>query len=615
MPEPPGKTDEQNKTGSFPYLVLAVSLLLTVGAAYIYHQNAKTKDQTKFNGETVRLQLAIENKINLYIALLKGGRGFIEANQDINRRNFSEYVSSLGMEKNYTGVQGIGYSKTVTARERDAFIKKMESEGNTGFNIFPAAEKDFYQIIVYLEPANENSRKKIGFDVSSEVNRLAALNLAADSDEAAASGKINLAANSEEAQPGFLIYLPIYKKGDPPRREDRRKNVAGYIFSPFPADRFLGEIQNNQSAADILLKIYDGAVSDENLLMRTGETLPEKTIPVEENYSAQKELDVTGRKWIVQFDSSKTFAAQSNVGWTPLILIVGTILSLLLFGMTYWETFARIKLQATAVELFKLQEQKQELYEKEQAARLSAEQANRTKDEFIAVVSHELRTPLNAIAGWTRILRSEDVSDNTKNTALEKIEKNLRSQTNLVGEMLDYSQLASGTFEIERRQFSISEAFENTCAEIEPTARLKNVVLVKDNRLNGQIVAGDENKIRHVIHSILNNAVKFTPAGGKIEADISETGGVIRMNVKDTGEGISREFLPHIFDRFTQADSSTTRRSGGLGLGLTVSSQIVKLHQGTIEAVSEGAGKGSVFTVKLPLFIEIVEKNAASEVA
>ncbi len=602
------KIKDSSQTASFPYLVLAVSLLLTVGITYNFYQSAKSKDKIRFNNEINQLQSAIENKINLYIALLKGGRGFIESNQKITRQNFAEYVESLEMRKNYTGAQGIGYTQIVPAAERKTFVEKMKTEGYADFDIFPFSEKSKYRVVTYLEPSDERNRKFIGFDISTEKNWLDASDRAAVSGDAATSAKISLMQeDGAEAQSGFLIYLPIYKKGVSASVEERRKNVVGYIYSPFRADRFLNEIQNNQSASDILIKVYDGGVNDENLLMQTGERTPLKiTDRIDEPYAAEKELNVTGKYWIVQFESSPAFTAQSSVSWTPIILIVGVIFSLMLSGMTYWETFARIKLQTTAVELFELQEQKQELLEKEQKARLSAEQANKAKDAFIAVVSHELRTPLNTIAGWTRILKTDELSENTKNLALDKVEKNLRLQIKLVEALLDYSQIVSGTVKLQGEEFDFSHVFEKIFAEFEPAAQEKSIVLVKENQLNGQTVFGDKNKMKLVIHNLLDNAVKFTHSGGTVEAVASEDEGKIQITVKDNGRGISTEFLPYVFDRFTQADTSITRDSGGLGLGLTISRQIIKLHNGTIEAQSEGEGRGSVFTVKVPRFVKSV---------
>lgn len=539
----------------------------------------------------------------MYIALLKGGRGFIESNRAITRQTFAEYVKSLDLGKNYTGVEGIGYAKVVPASERAALFEKMQSEGYGDFQIFPAAEKDVYYVTTYLEPSDESNQKAVGFDMSSEAGRIEALNRARDSGGAATSAGLSpLQKIAGDAEREFIISLPIYKDGKlPASLAERRENIVGFIYSPFHAGDFLNEIQNVKIASDISLRIYDGEPNAENLLAQSADrqsaTLQNQ---LEENYRAQKEIEVAGRKWVIEYNSLPEFAAQSSLSWTTLIFIIGMVFSFLFFGMTYWEASARIKLQSTAADLFEAEQQKQSLLEKEQAARLSAEQANRTKDEFIAVVSHELRTPLNAIAGWTRILRTEGLSENTEKLALEKIDKNLRLQTKIVEELLDYSQIVSGTIKLEDQEVNFSDVFENTFSEIEPTAREKSIEFLKDNQLNGHLVLGDEDKIKIVIYNLLINAVKFTHSGGKIETAVQENDGAIQMTVKDNGRGIATDFLPHIFDRFTQADTSSTRNSGGLGLGLTISNHIVKLHNGKIEAHSEGTGKGATFTVFVP---------------
>ena len=596
--------ERDDKTAKFPFLVLAVSILLTVGVTYIFFQSARNKDLIRFNNEVNRLQATIENKVNLYIALLEGGRAVVESNNVINREHFAKYAESLNLEKNYTSIRGIGYVKVISAAERQPLLEKMETEAYEGFQIFPAAEKDFYQIIVYLEPLNERNRKLLGFDISSEAKTIEALELARDSGEAASSARANSESGDgvSNAEVEFSIFLPIYKNGKLPASiEERRKNIAGYIFSSFHAADFLREIQNGNPASDILLKIYDGPVMEGNLLAQS-DNLRNLTSrnEIEQHHTTQREQEIAGRKWIIQYSSLPEFFAQSSVRWAPMIFIIGIIFSFLLFGMTYWEASARIKLQATAADLYETEQQKQGLLEKEQAARRSAERAYKTKDEFIAVVSHELRTPLNAIGGWTRILKTEDLSENTKKLALEKIEKNLRAQTKLVEELLDYSQIVSGTIKFDGKEVNFSDVFENIFLEVEPSALEKRIELLKDNQLNGHLILGDEDKIKIVIYNLLTNAVKFTHSGGRIETSVRENEGTIQMTVKDNGRGIDSDFLPHVFDRFTQADASSTRASGGLGLGLTISNHIVKLHDGKIEVNSEGTGKGATFTVTVP---------------
>jgi len=591
------------KNTRFPNMVLVVSLILTIGVTYLFYQSAKNKDLLRFNNEVFRVQAVIENKVNLYLALLKGGRGFVETSKQLNRRTFADYVKNLEIEKNYVGVQGIGFNKIVLPNERETVYKQMKSEGYSDFKMFPESERDSYQAVIYLEPLDERNKKSIGFDMSTETNRRAALEQACNSGEAAASAKVVLVQENEnDHQSGFLIYLPIYKNGELPSTiEARKQNLEGFIFSPFRAGDFLNEVQKNASVSDVAIKIYDDEATQENLLAQTEAKLDKDfTNQLSEEYARQEALDVGGRKWIVKYDTLPAFAAQSSLGWTPLILLIGLIFSFLLFGLTYWESAARAKMQVIAAELFESERQKQTSLENEQKARLSAEQANKTKDEFISVVSHELRTPLNAIAGWTQILRTDSLSTNTKNLALDKVEKNLRSQIELVEQLLGYTQIITENIDVEDGKVDFSKMFEIVFQEIEAAARDKEIEFLKDNQLNGHYVLGNEDKIKIVIHNLLSNAVKFTHIGGKVEASTVIDEENIQMIVRDNGKGISPDYLPRIFDRFHQADNSITRAHGGLGLGLAISHHIVKLHKGTIEARSEGIGKGSTFTVKFP---------------
>ncbi len=599
------KSNNPTEILKLPYLILAVSIFITIGITYNFYKSAKNKDLIRFTNAISRVQSAIDNKINLYVALLKGGRGFVESSIELNRKSFANYVESLNLARNYVGIQGIGYNKIITSTDLDKLTEQMRAEGHTNFRIYPEVLKDSYPATIYLEPFNEKNQKIIGFDMSTEPIRKAALEKAADSGEPAATGKINLNPEDEiNTEPGFFIYLPIYKNNEIPNSvEARRKNLVGYIFSPFGAYEFLQEIQKTASASDISLKIYDGESKSENLLSQTIHSESKNFVnQIDTDYTAQREIVVEGRRWIIEYHSLTNFTEQSSVAWTPLIFLGGIIFSFLLFGMTYWETSARIKLQTTAIKLLDSETQKQGLLENEQKARFAAEQANSTKDEFIAVVSHELRTPLNAIAGWIRILRTDNLSQNTKTLAIEKIEKNLRLQTKLVEELLNYSEILSGNINIEDKKVDFCRVFDTTFEEMEFSAREKSIEFVKDNKLNGHHILGDEDKIKLVIYNLLMNAIKFTHSGGNIEARAFENEGEIHLSVKDDGRGISPDFLPHIFDRFSQADTSSTRVYGGLGLGLTISNHIVKLHHGVIEADSGGLDKGSTFTMKIPFY-------------
>lgn len=587
--------------------------MLTIGITYNFYQSSRNKDFVRFNNEVTRVQASFENRLNLYISLLKGGRGFVESVGKIDKYNFANYVKSLEIDKNYSGIQGIGYTKIILPEEREDFINKMKSESYQNFKMFPEGTRDIYQAIIYLEPLDERNREAIGYDMSTEEKRREALDRARDSGKASATAKVTLLQEIiQDKQLGFLIYFPVYKNGLMPASvEERRKNLDGFIYSPFRAGNFLKEIQNSASSNNIGIAIYDGEINPENLMAQSSKIeFPQLTSRIVENqvaatefdatYNTESDLEVAGRNWTIKYYALPSFNEQSSLGWTPFIFFSGIAFSFLLFGMTYWEASARSKLESTAAVLFELEKQKQELLEKEQKARVVAERANATKDEFISVVSHELRTPLNAIAGWTRILKTDTLSENTKDLALSKIEKNIRTQTKLVEELLDYSQILAGNSTFANNELDFSSIIENSFEEIRRRAIDKDIRLVKDNRLNGQIVIGDEEKLLIAVQNLLENAVKFTESGGKVEVIALENEGSIKVLVKDTGRGIGAEFLPYIFDRFRQADTSITRTIGGLGLGLTISNQIIKLHDGSIIASSEGAGKGAVFTINLP---------------
>ncbi|CAN5728595.1 hypothetical protein BH20ACI4_BH20ACI4_06890 [soil metagenome] len=587
-----------------PYLVLSVSIILTLGITYIYYQSVLSKDHSRFNTNVSRIQNTIEARIGLYIVLLKSGRGFIEANEVLKRKDFANFVKSLELEKNYKGVQGIGYTKVFKPEEKEALIKRMRAEGFSDFKVFPDTERETYQSVIFLEPLDERNRATIGFDMSTETKRRAALDRAAETGEAVATSQITLLQEaSPDFQKGFLIYLPIYKGGNLPKTiAERRENLRGFIYSPFRAGNFLNEIHGATNINDLKIKIYDGEAVAENLLAVSNFADTTSPTPaINEQLLTQNQINVAGRNWTVEYETLPAFNAQSSIGWTPLIFIGGISFSLIMFGLTYWETAARAKVQRIAGELYESENQKRKLLIKEKEARKSAESANRAKDEFISVISHELRTPLNAIAGWARILKASHLSGDKRRTALDKIEKNLRHQTELIDDMINYSQMVADSSQMKEQEFVLSKLFDEVFDELKPIAEEKHIELEKHNLLNGCVVTCDKQKMKTLFENILSNALKFTPAGGKITAELDHNESEMELSVQDTGVGIKPEFLPHIFEQFRQADSTTTRKHGGMGLGLAISKHIVKLHHGTIEAKSEGEGEGTTIVVKIPL--------------
>ena len=242
------------------------------------------------------------------------------------------------------------------------------------------------------------------------------------------------------------------------------------------------------------------------------------------------------------------------------------------------------------------------LLEREMAARAQAEVANRTKDEFLATVSHELRTPLNAILGWTRMLRTGAVAPAALGRALETIERNARVQTQLVEDILDVSRIIAGKLRVEVKHLDLHSVVRAAMDAVRPAAQNKGVELSGDFAPGSADFYGDPNRLQQVTWNLLVNAIKFTPEGGRVEVKIARRDSHVELSVADTGSGISPDFLPHVFDRFRQADNSITRAQGGLGLGLAIVRHLVEVHGGTVRVESEGVpGKGSRFIVRMPV--------------
>jgi PAS domain S-box-containing protein len=247
------------------------------------------------------------------------------------------------------------------------------------------------------------------------------------------------------------------------------------------------------------------------------------------------------------------------------------------------------------------EEIKANLLAREQAARAQAETANQAKDEFLAIVSHELRSPLNAMLGWARVLRSGNVDDETQKHAIGVIEQSAEMQSRLIEDLIDSARIESGQLRIESRPVDLNPVIQSAVDTVHPAAESKGVEIRTELDTQAGIITGDAERMQQIVWNLLSNAVKFTPKGGRIEAKLRRQDPWVTMIVKDTGRGIKAADLPFIFDRFRQADKSTTRRTGGLGLGLSLVKNLVELHGGKIQAESAGEGRGASFTIELPL--------------
>lgn len=262
----------------------------------------------------------------------------------------------------------------------------------------------------------------------------------------------------------------------------------------------------------------------------------------------------------------------------------------------------------------KAEEERKDLLERERAARSEAEAASRLKDDFLATLSHELRTPLTAVLGWLQMVRSGNLSSEKVGKALETIERNARAQAQLIEDLLDVSRITTGKLRLELGEVDLVGVLNDSLEAIGPAAEARRIRLSAEGLPTALWLRADGARLQQVVWNLLSNAVKFTSAGGRVEVRLRLEEATVRLSVQDDGVGIRPEFLPHVFQRFTQADSSTTRAHGGLGLGLAIVRSLVEMHGGNVSAYSEGLGKGSRFDVEFPLdVLRAGQSRAASE--
>ena len=257
-------------------------------------------------------------------------------------------------------------------------------------------------------------------------------------------------------------------------------------------------------------------------------------------------------------------------------------------------------------------EERSRLLSSEKLARSEAERANRLKDEFLATISHELRNPLNAILGWAHMMRLGKLNEANMERAIETIYRNAKSQSQLVADLLDVSRIISGKLRLDVRTVDLISIANAAIDSIRPATDAKGIRLQTMLDPAAGPISGDADRLQQIIWNLLTNAVKFTPKGGRIQVKVQRVNSQVEIVVSDSGVGISKEFLPYVFDRFRQADASTTRTHGGLGLGLSIVRQLVDLHGGNVYVQSEGEGKGATFTITLP-FVGVVTNQPETE--
>jgi signal transduction histidine kinase/CheY-like chemotaxis protein len=353
-------------------------------------------------------------------------------------------------------------------------------------------------------------------------------------------------------------------------------------------------------------------------------------IAVEKSYKIKESTWNTWKTYYL-WTSVTYFAGASAAGIIAILIrtygfyaVVATVPIILIICFTYQTYLKNIEVSVAQTEAARLhveelsryiselqrsEEARGQLLVRAERARAEAEAANRIKDEFLATLSHELRTPLTSLLGWASVLREANRDESVLAQGLDAIDRNARVQAQLIDDLLDVSRIVSGKLNLDVRPLNIASVIRTSVDVVRPAADAKGITLDYLAQPGLSAVSADSARLQQIIWNLLSNAVKFTGQGGTISVRLEQVGSNAKVTVRDTGQGIDPDFLPRVFDRFRQADSSTTRSFGGLGLGLAIVRHLVELHGGTVWAESEGIGKGATFCVTFPLLADPAEQG------
>jgi signal transduction histidine kinase/ActR/RegA family two-component response regulator len=570
-----------------PWVVLVVGVLCTAGATGYVSKTIGERDALRLQSSAHDIRAALEARMDAYVALLRAGTGLFAASDEVTRDEFQRFAQQIRLRERFPGLLGIGFSRWLTPEQVRPVQQEMRAAGQPRFTIWPPEpRRDVYTAIVYLEPLDEMNQRAIGFDMFNEATRREAMQRALETGEPAVAGRVVLVQEGTDdpgAPAGILVYAAVYRGGGVPEPEEREVRLLGFVYSPIRAGDLLQTVLSPDDRRELVVRVYDGETMDEKTLLYDSAGAESSPIVVPDLLT-QVVMEVAGRTWTVSVQARPVFR-ETAASLVPSIFITGLAVSLLLFLLTRAEARARLGAELTAEAL---RRSKEEL-----------DAANRAKDEFLATLSHELRTPLNAILGWTRMLRMGHLDEARQADALEVVERNARVQVRLIEDLLDVSRIITGKLRLELRPMPLAPALDEAAATVRPAADAKGVALTCtwDDDL-GEVVAAPE-RLQQILWNLLSNAIKFTPRGGSVTLRAEPVDGTVQIVVIDTGAGIRRDFLPHVFERFRQADSSTTRAHSGVGLGLAIVRHLVELHGGTIDAASDGPDRGATFTVTL----------------
>ncbi|WP_417335850.1 CHASE domain-containing protein [Halobacteriovorax marinus] len=583
------------------YLVLIVGCLLTVLVAFSFMKSNQAKNTDYFNDLIEDQTKSIHTRFEYYYEALEGGASLYAASEQVSLIEWKAFLNRSQINKRRPGVNGIGVIVPVQNKELDSFVRQVRKDDIVDFkirkvpNVEPPKDNAISSYIIkFIEPINVNKQAR-GLDIGSESNRRTSANLARDTGLPTISKKITLVQASKRGA-GFLLFVPMYESGSPPPTvEERRKEFTGWVYAPFVTSSFFNSALIN-TAKEFHFYVFEGkSTLAEDLLFTTDQE--KKAIP---DFDELTSLTLGQQTFTVGWIRSHAFVS-SNSKIIFVILFTGIFITILFSSLIDNLETTNQRAQVIADEQTHLLRENESKLEE---ALGKSKEAVKVKSEFLANMSHEIRTPMNGVLGMVQTL-SETKLDSEQEEMVDLIKKSGDSLMIILNDILDLSKIESNKIEIENLSFNIEDCIEGAISLFKHESSRKGIGMSFENRNSSTAwFRGDVTRVKQIIINLLSNAIKFTENGEvKVELIVEELSPKeceITINVKDTGIGIDEKSQKNLFDKFSQADSSITRKYGGTGLGLSISSKLAIIMGGEL-SFSNNQDIGSIFTLKINL--------------
>lgn len=571
-----------------PYIIFIVTLILTLIATYYVSSVTYAQDRFRFFSSVQDTNTNIHTQLETYIALLRGTAGLFAATPDLNKEEFSNYVTRLSLEKNYSGAMGVGFVEKVPDNEKDTFIQTVDAQDNAQMTIQPNEERSTYYVVRFLTRKDNKMAASVGYDLYANPIFKSAMDKARDSGSSYASGKeIIIDKPTNQKMTIFLIFTPVYQGGDVPSTvEGRRDKLVGFVFIPFNVEVLLNEIFASRTIPQLLnYKIYDSQdMTNQNLLHDSNTTNQHTAAFYLPRFHDTRNFVLGGNTWTIIYTNNPEFDLESEKNLSTIIVIGGLFVSIVFFALSRSQYTARTKAEIAASKL--------------QASQKELQKAISHRDNFISIASHELKTPVTSLKVYAELLLRHYSKKGDKKTLdyLIKINRQIDKLTVLIQDLLNVSRIQKNQLTFRMELCDLNETAREAVENTQQITDHHKIVL--EGKVKRKIVC-DKERINQVIINLLTNAIKYSPLADKIVVKLETNKKEAVISVVDFGIGISREYQKKVFDRFYRVSDIDGETYPGLGIGLFISQAIVKRHGGEIRIISE-KGKGSTFQFNLP---------------